>query len=154
VSSGDETIMLPVSVLCGRTPSLNGLQVLAVVERDERPPASYLRQPVRDDLEFHDRVVRRAMQLGSLEKPNVVGSALVPHEDVDVPGRRRRAPRQVLRRHGDVETLARIEQQATTLKSGGRLEEGSFGEAERGDGLRARAGDATLGLKVHEVGRQ
>jgi hypothetical protein len=101
---------------------LPGFQVLAVVERDEGPPGSYLRElPVGDDLEFHDGLMRGAVQLGSLEKADVVGPTLVMHERIDVPGRRRRTPGQVPRGHHDIEPLAGIEQQATPLKSGCRL---------------------------------
>jgi hypothetical protein len=37
----------------------------------------------------HDRLMRGAVQLGGLEKADVVGPALVMHERIDVPGRRR-----------------------------------------------------------------
>jgi len=41
--------------------------------------------PVRYDLKFHDGMMRRAVQFGSLEQADIVGPALVPHKVVDIP---------------------------------------------------------------------
>ena len=48
---------------------------------------------IRDDLEFHDSVMRGAMELRSLEQAHIIAPALVPHESIDIPGWRRRLPR-------------------------------------------------------------
>lgn len=79
--------------LVGLDSPLHRRHVLAVVEDDAAPSGPDIRQALgRDDLELHDGLVRRAMQLRRLQQPDIVGLPLVAHQRVDVPGRRRRAP--------------------------------------------------------------
>ena len=53
----------------------------------------HLRQALRrNDLELHDSLMRRTMQLRGFQQPDVIGLALVAHERVDVPSRWRPSP--------------------------------------------------------------
>ena len=126
----------------------NHLQVLAEMESDPGSACPDLRQlPVRHDLEFHDCMMCRAVQLRSLEQADIIGPTPMAHERVNIPRRRRRLPGQVLRRHHHVESLSGIEQHLPLLKSCGRLEEGRLREAERRDRISAREGYPPLRLK-------
>jgi hypothetical protein len=69
--------------------------------------------------------VRRPVHVGRLEECHVVRALLMLHQAVDVPGRRRCPPGEVLRRNDDVEVPPRTDEVLAPLKFFSRVEKGA-----------------------------
>ena len=74
--------------------------------------------------------MRGAVQFGGLEQADVIGTAFVAHEIVDVPGRRRRAPGEILGRDDDVEAAPGADKVLFALLPFGRVQQGPVADAE------------------------
>jgi len=70
----------------------------------------------RDNVKFHDGLMRRAMQLRCLEQAYIVRLALMVHERADVRTRRRCFPRGKLRGHDHIYASARADQTVAALE--------------------------------------
>lgn len=127
--------------------------VLAVVEDNRRTAGLDRRQAlVGHDLELHDGLMSRPVELGGLEKPNVVRTPFVSHQAIDVEGRRRRTQSEILRRDDHVEAPARRDQSALALLPLGGIEERAFSDPEVIAGLVARENEPPRGEKAGQVG--
>ena len=100
------------------------------MEDDQVSARADLRKTLaRDDLELHDRLMRRTVQLRGLEEADAVGPALAAHERIDVPGRWRRPPGRMLRWDDDMESLPRAQQRLAALEPLGGIQERTASDA-------------------------
>ena len=105
-----------------------------VEERQDRSSRSDFRHAlIGDDLKLHDGLMRGAMQLCGLEQADIVRMSLMLHEVIDVPGRRRRAARKILRRDHYIETVSRIEDRSFLLQAFRRGEKPARRDTQCGD---------------------
>jgi hypothetical protein len=126
----------------------------AVVKDDRGAPGLDLRQALAGhDLELNDGLMGGPVQLGGLEKADIVWTPFVPHKTVYVEGRRRRPQSKILRRDDHIETPARRDQSALPLLPLGGIEERARADPEILAGLLAREDDPLLGKKAGTVGR-
>lgn len=129
-------------------PSRTLSRSLRKIERNPRAPRSDLAELlVSHDLEFHDSMMRSAVQLSRLQQADVVGTLLMAHQRVDIPRGWWRLPAHELRWDGHVETVPGVEQHVAFLEPRGGFEEGSLRDAEGRDGFGARECNAPLRLE-------
>jgi hypothetical protein len=94
------------------------------------------------------------VQLGGLEKADIVWTPFVPHQAVDVEGRRRRAQSEILWRDDHVKASTRRDQSALPLLPLGGIEERALADPEILAGLLAGEDEPPLGKKAGQVGRK
>ena len=66
------------------------------------------------------------MQVRRLKQADIIRTAFMPHEIVDVSRRRRSTPREVLGRHDDIEPAARAEEKVLALLTSCSVQQGSL----------------------------
>jgi hypothetical protein len=126
VSSTEEIFTEPVSVLRSSIPEAMAGISFSEVECDLRAAGPHVPHlAVRDDLEFHHRLMRRSVQLGGFQQAHIVGPVRMPHQVADERCGRRTPEIQVLGRNDDVEAVAQVQKPIAFLQFFGGVEEGS-----------------------------